>query len=290
MVHFVRRALFVTVAVAALVGSLAALASAAGKPNKPVITFVAPTPDEGGLLTSTSLAFTYNRTTTQTSTVTCALSGPNNYLSSGPCTTPTAIPDDGTSSGATYTSLAAGLYTFTVSLTLTDGDTHTGTRHFTVPLFAENSPVAHAYTFGDEWIDPSTPDHGATTAALQPAGGIIIPPTAISSSTSGCTAANFNGFVSGRVALIQRGGCNFGVKVLNAQAAGASGVVIFNEGNPGRTGLQQGSLLDANNVQFTGTIPVAFVTFAEGSTFLTQYNQAVANNTALPVVHIDNNS
>jgi hypothetical protein len=51
----------------------------------------------------------------------------------------------------------------------------------------------------------------------------------------------------GGIALIQRGSCNFGVKVLNAQAAGAAGVIIFNEGNsnPDRTGLLIGSMLDA---------------------------------------------
>jgi PA domain len=284
-----RKLLLATVAAAVLVGFVATFASAAGKPNRPVITLVSPTPDEGAVLTSTSLPFSYNRTPKQTNTLTCALSGPNNYFSSAACNAPTAI-TGGSSSGASYTGLLSGSYTFTVTLTLTDGGTVTATRDFTVPLFAEVSPIAHEYTFGDQWIDPSTPDSGETTAALQPAGGIVIPPTPTASSTSGCTASDFNGFVSGRVALIQRGGCNFGVKVLNAQAAGASGVVIFNEGNPGRTGLQQGSLLDANNVQFTGTIPVAFVPFLTGSDLLNQYNQAVQNNTDLPTMHIDMNS
>ena len=53
-----------------------------------------------------------------------------------------------------------------------------------------------------------------------------------SSSASGCSAGDFTGFTAGNIALIQRGTCNFGMKVLNAQAAGASGVIIFNEGNP----------------------------------------------------------
>jgi Peptidase family M28/PA domain len=61
------------------------------------------------------------------------------------------------------------------------------------------------------------------------------------------------------------------VKVQNAQAAGASGVIIFNEGNPGRTGLQIGSLQDAAGNPIIPTIPVAFTTFAVG---LDLYNQA----------------
>jgi Zn-dependent M28 family amino/carboxypeptidase len=49
-------------------------------------------------------------------------------------------------------------------------------------------------------------------------------------STSGCEASDFAGFVAGRIALMQRGTCTFRVKALNAQAAGASAAVIFNRG------------------------------------------------------------
>ena len=79
----------------------------------------------------------------------------------------------------------------------------------------------------------------------------------------------------GRIALIQRGGCNFGVKVLNAQAAGASGVIIFNEGNPDRTGVLSGSLLTPTDNPFVPTIPVAFTSFAIGKSLYDQYQQAV---------------
>jgi hypothetical protein len=153
------------------------------------------------------------------------------------------------------------------------------------PTFSEVSPTPHDYTLSDEWNAGQS--IGSTTAAVQPAGGIVIPPTPTPSSASGCVPSDFNGFVAGRVALIQRGTCNFGVKVLNAQAAGASGVVIFNEGNPGRTGTLSGSLSDANGNRIVPTIPVAFTTFAVGDDLLNQYNAAVQNNTDLPVVNID---
>jgi hypothetical protein len=148
-----------------------------------------------------------------------------------------------------------------------------------LPLFSEISPTPHDYSLTVEWGPGQS--LGATTADLQPAGGIIIPPTPTSSSTSGCTAADFAGFVAGRIALIQRGGCNFGVKVLNAQAAGATGVIIFNEGNPGRTGLLVGSLIDAAGNRIVPTIPVAFTTFDIGTSLLTQYQQGPA-----PVMNI----
>jgi hypothetical protein len=149
-----------------------------------------------------------------------------------------------------------------------------------IPLFSEVSPTAHDYVLADEWGPGQS--IGTTTADLQPAGGIVIPPTPTSSSTSGCTAADFTGFVAGRIALIQRGGCNFGVKVLNAQAAGATGVIIFNEGNPGRTGLQIGSLVDAAGNRIVPTIPVAFTTFDIGNNLRTQYQQGPA-----PVMNIN---
>ncbi len=46
--------------------------------------------------------------------------------------------------------------------------------------------------------------------------------------TPGCDAADFAGFPAGNIALISRGGCTFAIKATNAQAAGASGVVIYN--------------------------------------------------------------
>ena len=149
-----------------------------------------------------------------------------------------------------------------------------------VPELSEVSPIAHTYALGTEW-GPGKSTGGPAEAPLQPAGGIIIPPTATSSSTSGCTPADFVAFTAGDVALIQRGGCNFGVKVLNAQAAGATGVIIFNEGNPGRTELVVGTLLDANNVAFIPTIPVAFTTFAAGQDLFNQANGGTA-----PVMHV----
>ena len=152
------------------------------------------------------------------------------------------------------------------------------------PVFREISPAAHDYALATEWNAGQS--SGTTTADLQPAGGIVIPPKPSPTSASGCTAADFSGFTRGRIALIQRGTCNYGVKVLNAQAAGASGVVIFNEGNPGRTDVINGSLSDADGNRIVPTIPVAFTSFAAGNDLYNQYNQAVQNATALPSINI----
>ena len=152
------------------------------------------------------------------------------------------------------------------------------------PTMSEVSPVAHDYGLTTEWNAGQSV--GTANAELQPAGGIIIPPTPTPTSSSGCTAGDFSGFVAGRIALIQRGTCFFGEKVLNAQAAGATGVIIFNEGNPDRTAVLNGSLVDAAGNPIIPTIPVAFTSFAIGSDLLNQYQQAVQNQTPLPVMNI----
>jgi Zn-dependent M28 family amino/carboxypeptidase len=94
----------------------------------------------------------------------------------------------------------------------------------------------------------------------------VIPPGPDpSTSNAGCEPEDFTGFTPGNVALIQRGTCTLGTKVANATAAGASGVVLFNEGQPGRT--------DAFGVTLGGpaTIPVVFASFAIGEALYAQF-------------------
>lgn len=75
----------------------------------------------------------------------------------------------------------------------------------------------------------------AEIAAELEAVDLVIPSAAPNQSTSGCEKEDFDGFTRGNIALIQRGTCTFQEKAENALAAGAVGVIIFNEGNPGRT-------------------------------------------------------
>jgi hypothetical protein len=146
-----------------------------------------------------------------------------------------------------------------------------------VPTMSEVSPTSHDYTLVTDW-NPGR-SIGSATAAIQTVGGTVIPP--VGGSTSGCDPSAFNGFVAGRIALIQRGTCTFSQKIANAQAAGASGVIIFNEGNtPARTGVFNGSLSSVP------PIPVAFTSFNIGDDLYNQYQSAVTNNTALPVMSL----
>jgi Peptidase family M28/PA domain len=145
------------------------------------------------------------------------------------------------------------------------------------PVMEEVSPTPQSFALGTEF-NPG-PVAGSVSAALvQPVGGIVVPATPTPSSASGCSAADFNGFTPGNIALIQRGTCFFSVKVANAEAAGASAVVIFNEGNttPDRTGVFSGSLAG------TETIPVLFTSYAVGTQL---YAQAKAGSN--PTLTVD---
>ncbi|NOS73803.1 MAG: M20/M25/M40 family metallo-hydrolase [Methyloglobulus sp.] len=79
--------------------------------------------------------------------------------------------------------------------------------------------------------------NGDITANIQAVQIMDPPGPTPSSSDSGCDPAHFSSFVVGNIALIQRGTCTFSTKVANAIDAGAVGVIIFNEGQPGRTAL-----------------------------------------------------
>lgn len=145
------------------------------------------------------------------------------------------------------------------------------------PSFGEVSPAAGSYVLKTDWNPATYSGSGDVTATVQPAGGIVIPATPDPSSASGCTSGDFAGFTAGNIALIQRGTCDATTKVANAQAAGAVGVIIFNEGNPGRTATQEWVYLDAYNPP---SIPVALSSYAVGSNL---YSQAQSGN---PVVHL----
>ena len=81
-------------------------------------------------------------------------------------------------------------------------------------------------------------------------------------SSSGCEATDFAGFPAGNIALIQRGTCAFADKAVNAEAAGASAVIIFNQGNTAaadRQDLIVGTLGTADV-----NIPVVGGSYADG--------------------------
>lgn len=141
-------------------------------------------------------------------------------------------------------------------------------QSFTFPFFQILAPTVFEQTAPDtrvfvEGADFATPDFsgsGDVSGSVQPVNDNVLPPgPEANTSNAGCEPEDFTGFTSGNVALIQRGSCTFGQKVANADDAGAAAVILFNEGQPGRTG--------ADGVTLGGPvdIPVVFASFDVGN-------------------------
>ena len=85
--------------------------------------------------------------------------------------------------------------------------------------------------------------------------------------SSACEAADFDGLdLSGPndVVLTQRGSCSFAVKALNAEAAGAEAVVIFNQGDSTGPGDRLGAVNPTLGGEDVVGIPVVGTSFAAG--------------------------
>ena len=150
---------------------------------------------------------------------------------------------------------------------------------FEFPYADENSELIRVSPNPKEWVegtdflrnafDSGSPE-GTATGPLVEVDLNLDPTDPANTSTSGCDAADWAGFPAGGVALVQRGTCGFNFKVLAAQAAGASAVIVMNEGQAGRTGLIN-MIGDATGLD----IPAIFVTYAVGAELAATDNSIV---------------
>jgi Zn-dependent M28 family amino/carboxypeptidase len=162
-------------------------------------------------------------------------------------------------------------------------------RETAPPVFQQLSPTAKTYVPGTEADDGSaavdyitfefSPTANVASAPVVPVSDIVIPSPAANSNTAGCEATDFPATTTGAISLIQRGTCPFVQKIANAQAAGAVGVILFNEGDSaGRmnAGFRSGPTDLA--------IPAVFSSFDVGNE-LYQAVKAAQN----PTVHLQTN-
>ena len=127
--------------------------------------------------------------------------------------------------------------------------------------FAQVAPTPAAYAEDEDFATTAYSGSGNVTADVTPVDVNLTPPRA---STSGCEPEDFDGFPVGNIALVQRGTCNFSVKVTNAEEAGARAVIIFNQGDSAdREGLI-GATLDG-----PAGLPVIDTTYALGAELAT---------------------
>jgi Zn-dependent M28 family amino/carboxypeptidase len=97
-----------------------------------------------------------------------------------------------------------------------------------------------------------TPTAAIETNILAYSGsGSVTAAVSVLPTVTGCNTVDFAGFTAGNIALISRGACSFASKANNAQAAGASAVVIYNN--------VAGELNGTLGAEFTQTIAVTSV-------------------------------
>jgi Zn-dependent metalloprotease len=135
-----------------------------------------------------------------------------------------------------------------------------------------NAPAAIA---GDYFAQSAA--FGQTLTAAGTSGDVV---AALDAGTGagaldGCTALTNAAAVAGKIALINRGVCEFSTKVLNAQNAGAIAVIIANNAATGLPGMGAG--VDAPNV----TIPSLGVQQSTGTAIRTQLAASTVVNATL---------
>ncbi|MDA0168135.1 M28 family peptidase [Solirubrobacter taibaiensis] len=105
---------------------------------------------------------------------------------------------------------------------------------------------------------------GDINAQVIPVNRILIPPTGTADSQrSGCALADFPATVKDNIALVQRGGCTFIEKAVNARAAGAKAVLVMNEGQTGRTGSGSSATARFGSLPYPGLM-AAGLSYAAG--------------------------
>jgi len=138
-------------------------------------------------------------------------------------------------------------------------------------VFSQVAPTPTNYQRYDGqdgvWYTADFSGNGDVTAAAQ-AVDFTEPTTTPSASTSGCEPSDFNAATTGKIVLLQRGTCDFGLKVENAQAAGAVGAVLFNEGTIGAP--DRNDVLIPTLQGYDVTIPAVGTDYATGKALVDQ--------------------
>jgi Zn-dependent M28 family amino/carboxypeptidase len=142
--------------------------------------------------------------------------------------------------------------------------------HEDAPPQLSAAPNAPAWTANQDYATMEFSGTGTVNDLPVVVIGYVPPTNKASASSAGCTDAQFPAgatSLDGKVAVLQRGTCDFGLKAQNAQNHGADAVLIFNEGtigDPDRSGLINGTVGG-----YGITIPVLEGTYDVGKFFVT---------------------
>jgi subtilisin family serine protease len=168
-----------------------------------------------------------------------------------------AAGNDGPNLG-TIGSPAGGPWVLTTGASTRDGETSIEAMQINAP-----AGLAGRYAVREASFTPPLADVDLIEGALVLAddGEDVLPGGEPGTTSDACEALINGTELNGNIALIQRGGCDFDVKVLNAADAGASAVVVFNDAGPAI--VMGGSI--------SGTfVPAVMVGQADGGLFLAE--------------------
>lgn len=154
----------------------------------------------------------------------------------------------------------------------------------TVPfLTINNTSLAGGYTAvlpsigeGDDGIGNITrPNDSPITA------DIVLVDDGTATGEEGCNALTNGATLSGKIAIIRRGSCNFTVKIQNAQNAGAIAVIVANHNNPDNDPdyAEFVSMYGVTDPVFT--IPSIFINFTDGESIISAINNAETVNATI---------
>ena len=135
-------------------------------------------------------------------------------------------------------------------------------QEFPFEYFDENNVLTRTvggttttYVDGEDFLrnrfDTGSPEGTAT-------GTLVLVDLPSPDNTSGCTAGDFGVLPADSVVLVQRGGCGFAVKAVNAQAAGAEAVIVMGNNN-------DETLINMIGAAPGLTIPAVFVPYSVGA-------------------------
>ena len=144
------------------------------------------------------------------------------------------------------------------------------------PALSMTSPETETYVWETDYRTMTYSGIGDVTAEIVFVTPVFPPGAEPNSSTDGCEVADFQEIdVTGKIAVLQRGTCDFIVKASNAESRGAAAVLIFNEGQAGRTELIAGSLLGDSTVG----IPVVGIPYDLGKALHDLYDNGATTIT-----------
>lgn len=109
---------------------------------------------------------------------------------------------------------------------------------------------------------------GATISSTI-SGNLVLADDGTASPNEACKALVNGGSVSGNIAILYRGNCEFGAKVLNAENAGAIAVIVVNNSASEPIAMRPGAVGDQV------TIPALMISQADGQTIIDQLGSGI---------------